>query len=58
MVPSMLRVMNTTLTDPNTGEIVLPRPDQIKEYLDRFVIGQDEAKKTLAGKGQTRRIGF
>lgn len=44
----MLRVMNTTLTDPNTGEIVLPRPDQIKEYLDRFVIGQDEAKKTLA----------
>ena len=26
----------------------LMRPDQIKEYLDKFVIGQDEAKKTLA----------
>ena len=24
------------------------RPDQIKKYLDRFVIGQDEAKKDLA----------
>ena len=26
----------------------LMRPDQIKKYLDRFVIGQDEAKKDLA----------
>ena len=26
----------------------LMRPDQIKEYLDRFVIGQDEAKKDLS----------
>jgi len=26
----------------------LKRPDQIKAYLDRYVIGQDEAKKTLA----------
>lgn len=26
----------------------LKRPDQIKSYLDKYVIGQDEAKKTLA----------
>jgi len=26
----------------------LKRPDQIKAYLDKYVIGQDEAKKTLA----------
>lgn len=29
-------------------ENTLMRPDQIKAYLDRHVIGQDEAKKTLA----------
>lgn len=27
---------------------LVKRPDQIKEWLDRFVIGQDDAKKTLA----------
>ena len=26
----------------------LPRPDQIKAYLDKYVIGQDEAKKVLS----------
>lgn len=26
----------------------LPRPDQIKEYLDQYVIGQEEAKKVLS----------
>lgn len=26
----------------------LPRPDEIKAYLDRYVIGQDEAKKVLS----------
>lgn len=26
----------------------IPSPVQIKEYLDRYVVGQDEAKKTLA----------
>lgn len=31
-----------------TGQTKLMRPDQIKEYLDRYVIGQEEAKKTLA----------
>lgn len=29
-------------------QLKLKRPDQIKAYLDRYVIGQDEAKKTLA----------
>jgi len=28
--------------------VVLPRPDEIKAYLDRYVIGQDEAKKVLS----------
>ncbi len=27
---------------------VLPKPQEIKEYLDEYVIGQDEAKKALA----------
>ena len=26
----------------------LKRPDQIKAHLDKYVIGQDEAKKTLS----------
>ena len=32
----------------NVGKVNLLRPDQIKEYLDKYVIGQDEAKKTLS----------
>ena len=30
------------------AEFVLPKPKEIKEQLDRYVIGQDEAKKTLS----------
>lgn len=30
------------------AEFVLPKPKEIKEELDRYVIGQDDAKKTLA----------
>jgi len=29
-------------------EIVVPRPAEIKEFLDEYVIGQDEAKKSLS----------
>lgn len=32
----------------NVQAINLFRPDEIKEYLDQYVIGQEEAKKTLA----------
>ena len=36
-------------TGKNKDELfTLPRPDEIKEYLDRYIIGQDEAKKTLS----------
>lgn len=38
----------TTQSTPRAKALVPPKPQQIKEYLDRFVIGQDEAKKTLA----------
>lgn len=31
-----------------TNTIEIPRPDEIKEYLDQYVIGQDEAKKVLS----------
>ena len=30
------------------AEFVLPKPKEIKEQLDRYVIGQDDAKKTLS----------
>jgi len=33
---------------PSMGEVNLLKPSQIKEILDMYVIGQDEAKKTLA----------
>ncbi len=32
----------------NEKDFVLPKPQEIKAELDRYVIGQDEAKKTLA----------
>ncbi len=33
---------------PTTGEAELPKPVQIKEVLDQYVIGQESAKKILA----------
>ena len=35
-------------TAENDQEINLLKPAQIKEFLDEYVIGQDEAKKALA----------
>lgn len=32
----------------DTSEMVIPTPTQIKEYLDQYVIGQDQAKKVLS----------
>ncbi len=34
--------------EPTSGEKELPTPRKIAEFLDRYVIGQDEAKKVLA----------
>ena len=30
------------------GKVNLPHPDEMKAYLDKYIIGQDEAKKTLS----------
>jgi ATP-dependent Clp protease ATP-binding subunit ClpX len=35
-------------TSPRTGDRPLPTPRQIYEYLDRYVIGQERAKRTVA----------
>jgi ATP-dependent Clp protease ATP-binding subunit ClpX len=32
----------------DTAAFSLPRPDEIKKYLDQYVIGQDEAKKVMS----------
>ena len=34
--------------DDDTKNMKVPKPKEIKEYLDQYVIGQDEAKKNLA----------
>ncbi len=33
---------------PQSPSMKLPRPDQIKDFLDKYIIGQDEAKKVLS----------
>lgn len=35
-------------TKKNTAPAKVPKPKEIKEYLDQYVIGQDEAKRTLS----------
>ena len=56
---SCIEFCNSLLFDDEAGakkrgknkkaeEFVLPKPKEIKEQLDRYVIGQDDAKKTLA----------
>lgn len=44
----MLKGKNMKKKNENSMSINLLRPDQIKEYLDRYIIGQDEAKKVLS----------
>jgi ATP-dependent Clp protease ATP-binding subunit ClpX len=50
-----VQLCNTMLAEEKEGnrvklsaELKLPRPREIKEFLDRYVIGQDHVKKTLA----------
>ena len=40
--------MDIHKNDSEPKEVRLLRPDQIKKYLDQYVIGQDEAKKVLS----------
>ncbi len=35
-------------TDEKAGEKPIPKPHEIKAYLDEYIVGQDEAKKVLA----------
>lgn len=45
------RIVEEELYDDTTGELDLgdiPRPMEIKESLDQYVVGQDDAKKALA----------
>ena len=35
-------------TDKSTNHKMLPRPSEIKEYLDQHVVGQDKAKKIMS----------
>lgn len=44
----MVENENTMVSEKNPMIINLMKPNEIKEYLDQFVIGQDEAKKILA----------
>lgn len=41
-------IMNQAVPDKNLGKIDLPKPEQIKAELDKYIIGQDEAKKVLS----------
>ncbi len=46
-----VKVCNKIMTDDikeNFGKIDLPTPSQIKEMLDDYIIGQDEAKRVLS----------
>ena len=44
----MTKKSSVTMNESENTTQVLMRPDQIKEYLDQYVIGQEEAKKILS----------
>jgi len=41
-------IMNQTIPDKKLDKIDLPLPDQIKKELDKYIVGQDDAKKVLS----------
>ena len=41
-------IMNQAIPEKKLGKIDLPVPEQIKAELDKYIIGQDEAKKVLS----------
>ena len=47
-----------TVKLPNGREMNFPTPKEIKEYLDGYIIGQDEAIATIARAIQRSRIGL
>ncbi|MCH5160282.1 MAG: ATP-dependent Clp protease ATP-binding subunit ClpX [Clostridiales bacterium] len=41
-------IQSENVTDSEKSNIKLPKPDEIKAELDKYVVGQDTAKRTLA----------
>ena len=39
---------NGSEQSPEKGEKPIPKPHEIKEYLDQYIVGQDDAKKVLS----------
>lgn len=39
---------NCSEQSPEKGEKPIPKPHEIKEYLDQYIVGQDDAKKVLS----------
>ena len=39
---------NSSEQSPEKGEKPIPKPHEIKEYLDQYIVGQDDAKKVLS----------
>src|SRR5258705_13923630 len=40
-----------TATPPTTTPNQLPKPQEVKTFMDEYVIGQEQTKKKLAGAG-------
>ena len=45
---NMPRLDGTASSGPKKRESKVPKPKEIKAYLDQYVIGQDEAKRYLS----------